>query len=141
MTLAFEDAVLGLPLPRARHSVPEAIEARGVLGELEPLEVPERRVEREVEGRDPLRGRLGGLRGCGPGRGHVVREVDVNARRGCQVGEGPVRQAGAEFDRLVATARKGVSLVSQRKVRVTSTHVRATNAATPSVSVYFWSGL
>ncbi len=118
--------------------MPEAVEARLVPGLLQPREVAELRVEGEIEGCDPL---LSGLRfALVGGRFEGVVDVDGIIRR--EVGESPIRQTGGELDRFIAPASMDVVSAPKREdVGMNETHVRATNAATPSVSVYFFSGL
>ena len=133
-----QDEVLRLPLPRTRHSMAKPDEARLVPGQLQPWEVPKLSVEGEIEGSNPL---LVGLDLALVGRG-LERVVDVDSVSRGEVGKTPVRKAGTELDRFVASV-----VICKHKIVATrnalrgKTYVRATNAATPSVSVYFLSGL
>ena len=149
--------MLDLPLARARHRVPEPHEPALVLRQLEPREVAQLRVEREVERRDVARHCALTL-GCGSsgmsggrgvlGRGRAVVEVRVGAAvrlRRALLGQRPFRQAGDEFQAFVSALEpeydiRSVSLETERE-RGGRTYVMATKAATPSVSLYFFSGL
>ena len=111
-----EDLALGLELARTRHGVPEPREPVLVLGQLEPTEEVELRVERKVERRGVVRHRA--LRVCRHGTGSALGElaatefgargavvkvrVDAAGGRRALLGQDPVREAGHELEGLVA---------------------------------------
>ena len=151
--------MLDLPLARARHRVPEPHEPALVLRQLEPREVAQLRVERQIERRDVALARHCALSlRCGSssirggrgvlGRGRAVVEVRVGAAvrlRRALLGQRPFRQAGDEFQAFVSALEpeydiRSVSLETEQE-RGGCTYVMATKAATPSVSLYFFSGL
>ena len=99
-----QNALLSLPLPRCGHRGPEAVEARVVVRKLEPLEVAQVGVEREVEGGGPSSDSLFGFGLLRWGRMNVAFEVGAYLVHG-EVRESPFGKARNELDRLVSTTQ------------------------------------